>query len=236
MCNRAHASIKALKHLGNLVRGLDHMSWRLTFNAICLLVLTYGCQLWFCGKQVTLVKKLQIVQNKAVKIISGTFCTTPHKPLHQLLSILPIDLQLTKLTQNMALRLYQVLSESQLLTQLSGDWYTPHPLAFPLPTPNHAKANTTLQLLTLRAVPKGPCIDPFLNLPPGSPTWAGKVKWIPRQPDWDYPQASEALTNLCKEGQVITVFSEGIISNNLCEDSKQLGAALAVLYQNGCKW
>ena len=122
MCNRAYASIKALKLLGNLVRGLDHASWRLTFNAICLPVLTYSCQLWFHGKQVTLVKKLQIVQNKAVKIISGTFCTTPCKPLHQLLSILPMDLQLTKLTQNMALTLYQVLSESQLLTRLGGDW------------------------------------------------------------------------------------------------------------------
>ena len=83
---------------------------------------------------------------------------------------------------------------------------------------------------------KGLHIDPFPNLPPGSPTWAGKVKWIPRQLDWDYPHSSEALTNLCKEGQVITVFSKGIISNNLHEDSKQLGAALAVLYQNGCKW
>ena len=62
------------------------------------------------------------------------------------------------------------------------------------------------------------------------------MKWIPRQPDWDYPRASEALTDLCKEGQVITVFSEGIISNNLREDGKQLGAALAVLYQNGCEW
>ena len=144
ICNRACASIKALRLLSNSVRGLDHVSWRLTFNAICLLVLTYGCQLWFHGKQVTLVKKLQIVQNKAIKIISGTFCTTPCEPLHQLLSILPMDLWLTKLTQNMALRLYWVLSESQLLTQLGGDWYTPHPLAFPLPTPNHTEANTTL--------------------------------------------------------------------------------------------
>jgi hypothetical protein len=62
-CNRARASLKALQLLGNSVRGLDQARWRLAYNAICLPVLTYGCQLWFTGKQVTLVKKLQTVQN-----------------------------------------------------------------------------------------------------------------------------------------------------------------------------
>ena len=47
MCNRARASLKALQLLGNSVQGLDHTSWHLTYNGICLLVLTYGCQLWF---------------------------------------------------------------------------------------------------------------------------------------------------------------------------------------------
>ncbi|KAH9993134.1 hypothetical protein BJV74DRAFT_771184, partial [Russula compacta] len=47
MCNRARASIKALQLLGNSVRGLNHASWRLMYNTICLPVLTYGCQLWF---------------------------------------------------------------------------------------------------------------------------------------------------------------------------------------------
>ena len=46
------------------------------------------------GKQKGLVKKLQTVQNKAIRIILGTFCTMLRDPLHQLLNIFPIDLHL----------------------------------------------------------------------------------------------------------------------------------------------
>ena len=173
MCNRVHESIKALKLLGNLVRGLDHMSWRLTFNAICLLVLIYGCQLWFHGKQVTLVKKLQIVQNKAVKIISGTFCTTPCDPLHQLLSILLMDLWLTKLTQNTALRLYQVSSESQ--TPHSTQWGLVHttPTSFPSPYPKPCQGQHHPLIARLESCSKGPAYRP---LPKPSP-WLPNLGW-----------------------------------------------------------
>ena len=169
MCNRVRASIKALQLLGNLVCGLDHTSWRLAYNTIFLPVLTYSCQLWFQGKQVTLVKKLQKVQNKAIKVISRTFCTTPHKPLHQLLSILPMDLRLTMLTQNTTLWLYRVSKESQLLTCLSGNWYALQLQTLLLPTPNNTNACMTLQSLAARANPKGPCIDKFPKLPLDAP-------------------------------------------------------------------
>ena len=41
------------------------------------MVLIYGCQFWFTGKQKTLVMKLQVIQTEAVKIISIAFRTTP---------------------------------------------------------------------------------------------------------------------------------------------------------------
>jgi len=115
MCNRARATLKALQLLRNSVRGLDQARWRLAYNAICLPVLTYGCQLWFKGKQITLVKKLQTVQNDVLRLISGTFWTTPRDPLHQLLNILPMDLRLNMIVQNSALRLYRAPQQSQLL-------------------------------------------------------------------------------------------------------------------------
>jgi hypothetical protein len=127
MCNRTRASLKALQLLGNSVRGLDHGSWKLAYNAICLPVLTYGCQLWFTGKQVTLVKKLQTVQNDAVKIITGTFRTTPREPLHQLLNILPMKLRLNMTLQTAAFRLYKAPKKSQLLIRVGGAWHTPSP-------------------------------------------------------------------------------------------------------------
>jgi hypothetical protein len=62
-----------------------------------------------------LVRKLQLVQNKVVKVTSGTFHTAPRKALHQLLNIFPMNLRLTMLTQNMALHLYKLPRDSQLL-------------------------------------------------------------------------------------------------------------------------
>jgi hypothetical protein len=170
MCNRARASLKALQLLGNSVRGLDQASWRLAYSAVCLPVLTYGCQLWYTGKQKTLVKKLQTVQNDAVRIISGAFRTTPREPLHQLLTILPMDLRLDMLTQSTALRLYRVPNGSQLRRRLGEPWYDPSPEELPLPTPNDPRTNTTLRRLAAKVSPHGPRVDPFPILPEGGPT------------------------------------------------------------------
>ena len=61
-CNRARASLKALQLLASPSEGSTKLGgdWPTTPY---LPVLTYSCQLWFTGKQVTLVKKLQTVQN-----------------------------------------------------------------------------------------------------------------------------------------------------------------------------
>src|SRR5258708_29304779 len=100
--------MKALQLLGNSIHGLDFAQWRLAYNAICLPVLTYGCQLWYTGKQKGLVKMLQVVQNEAVRVISGAFHTTPREPLHQLLNVPPINLCLHLLVDNSAMQLYKL--------------------------------------------------------------------------------------------------------------------------------
>jgi hypothetical protein len=65
MCNQARASIKALMVLGNSIRGLSMANWRLVLNAVCLPVMTWGCQLWFKKEAPkVLVKMLQQVQNE----------------------------------------------------------------------------------------------------------------------------------------------------------------------------
>lgn len=233
VCNRARASLKALQLLGNSVRGLDQASWRLAYNAICLPVLTYGCQLWFRGKQVVLVKKLQTVQNDAIRIISGTFRTTPREPLHQLLTILPMDLRLSMLVQNTALRLYKVPKESQLLVRLGGAWHDPTPRDLPLPTPNRNGSTTTLRALAAKIPSDGPRIDQFPELPPDAPYWNGRVTLIPKHPEWDYSQIDSALTKSCQEGRTINIYCDAVVSNRDRDDRKQLGAASAVLYHEG---
>ena len=235
VCNRARATLKALQLLGNSVRGLDQASWRLAYSAICLPVLTYGCQLWYTGKQVTLVKKLQTVQNDAVRIISGTFRTTPREPLHQLLAILPMSLRLDMLIQSTALRLYKAPGNSQLLRRLGPAWHTPGPPTpdAPLPTPIRAGTATTLRNLASKAPPGGPHIDPFPTLPPGAPQWDGRVTLIPKQEGWDYPLVSEEIKNACHQGLTTNVYCEAILSNRDREDGRQLGAAAAMLYHKG---
>ena len=108
-CATEHGPLKALQLFGNSTRSIDFAQWRLAYNAIYLPVLTYGCQLWYTGKQRPLGSRLQTAQNEAVKITSGSFRTAPRESLRELLSILPIDLRFDMLTKTYALRLYRLL-------------------------------------------------------------------------------------------------------------------------------
>lgn len=229
MCNRSRVSIKSLKLLDNLAQGLDHASWCLAYNTIGLPILIYGCQLWYTGKQKGQVTKLPTVQNEAIRAIACALCTAPYEPFHWLLSILPMNLRLMMLTQNTALWLYRVSTESQLLRRLGGDWHTPQPQDFPLPTPNSDRAHTTLHMLAARVSLRGPCMDHFPNLPPSGPLWDGRVKWILKQVDWDYYQTTIIITNLCTKGRSINIFCDGTLSNGNHKDGKQMDAASAVL-------
>ena len=128
MCNRARASIKALQVLGNTIHGLSMANWRLVMNAVCLPVLTYGCQLWYRphGSK-GLINMLQRVQNDMVKVVAGSFHTAPREALLQLTRMLPMRLHVEKLTLTLALRLYRLPQDSQLLQRLGPLWFASHP-------------------------------------------------------------------------------------------------------------
>jgi hypothetical protein len=122
MCNRARTSIKALQVLGNSICGLSMANWRLVLNTVCLLVMTWGCQLWFCqGGTKGLVKNLQQVQNEMVKVVTGSFHTAPRETLLQITHMLLMHHFLEKLTYTSALRLYRLPSKSQLLNRLGPE-------------------------------------------------------------------------------------------------------------------
>ena len=123
MCNRARTSLKALQVLGNTHRGLSMANWQLVFNAVCLPVLSYGCQLWAAaGNYKTLTKKAQMVFNEGVKVIAGAFRTAPREALHKLTRVLLARHFFDKLTQTSTLRLYCIPPMSQLLAHLGPDW------------------------------------------------------------------------------------------------------------------
>lgn len=234
MCNRARASIKALQLLGNSVRGLDFAQWRLAYNAICLPVLTYGCQLWYTGKQKKLANKLQVVQNEGVRLIAGAFRTTPREPLHQLFNILPIDLRLRMMTDNSALRLYRLQNSSQVLLRLGVEW-SPSPQES-IPTPVRKRAKTALRALASRVSAKGKRIEAFPDLPNGAPQWDGRVSvQNPIKRD-DQAAHTEQLVNQQHLGTTPQIFISGTLSNKGRHDDKSIATAAAVLYYKQAEW
>jgi hypothetical protein len=68
------------------------------------------------------MKKVQLVFNEGVKVISGAFCTAPREPLHEILRVLPARHFLEKLIHTSALRLYRVPRGSQLMSRLGHEW------------------------------------------------------------------------------------------------------------------
>jgi hypothetical protein len=185
MCNRARASIKALQVLGSSHRRLSMANWRLVFNAVCLPVLSYGCQLWANSTKITsLMKKVQLVFNEGVKVISGAFCTAPREPLHKILRILPARHFLEKLILTSALRLYRVPRGSQLLSHLGHewdssvqtgtDWVLPGPLTVTsLNGSGRSKqCPTALEALGVRVPAEAPCADVVAVRPGRFPTGA----------------------------------------------------------------
>jgi hypothetical protein len=133
MCNWAHASIKALQVLGNTICSLSMANWHIMLTTICLPVMTWGAQLWFCTRGAKgLIAMLQQVQNDMVKVVAGSFHTAPCETLLQLTRMLPMQHFVEKLTYTSVLCLYRLPQASQLLRHLSPDWYVPGHSDFPL--------------------------------------------------------------------------------------------------------
>jgi hypothetical protein len=187
MCNRARASIKALMVLGNSIRGLSMANWRLVLNAVCLPVMTWGCQLWFKeGGTKQLVKMLQQVQNEMVKVVTGAFHTAPREPLLQITRMLPMRHFLEKLTYTSALRLYRLPRNSQLLRRLGHDWYSsghgdqPTLLLGGVDQPVNSQTlrPTVLEALARRVPSWGPRVDVVAVSPWEVPNWAAQLNYM----------------------------------------------------------
>lgn len=219
MCNRARASLKALQLLGNSVRRLSAANWQLVYNAVCLPVLTYGCQLWFTGQQKTLVKKLQAVQNEGVKLISGAFRTAPRDALHEHLRIFPMHIRLTMLTKTSALRLYRLPKQSQLLCRLDENWHRPDPEDLPSPVPTTRVERRTqarpspLESLARRVPVNGPRCNELAVTPWEAQNWGPRLQFVPR-PEGVSPQGRRiAIRMLTEEDDLALVHVVGLVTN-----------------------
>ena len=237
MCNRARASLKALQLLGNSIRGLSAANWRLVFNAVCLPVLTYGCQLWFTGQQKTLIKKLQVVQNEGVKIIAGAFRTAPRDALHEHLRIFPMHIRINMLTKTSALRLYRLPNQSQLLCRLGSDWHKPSQDDLPSPVraippkPGPRARISPLEALARRVPAAGPRCNELAVAPWEAPNWGRRLAYCPKANGVSHDGRRAAIRLMTEEGDpaVALVHVVGLITNRGRRDGKFVGAAAAVI-------
>ena len=124
MCKRASSVINRLRCLGNTVKGLSQRHFCLLYVACVFPILTYGATVWYRPhKQVkSLIRKLEVVQNKAIRMITGAFKTTLIE-LIQLRSFLPpIEVWLKKPNQQAAICLHKLPLLSPVIQYLPDIW------------------------------------------------------------------------------------------------------------------
>jgi ribonuclease HI len=152
MANRAAATTRAMKILGNTVKGMSHVQIRQLTISTIIPTLTYGCQLWW-GNRFTKsnTARLQRGLNGALRLTCRAFKTTPIKALQHISHIPPIELTIKKLCYGASIRLHRLLPSSPVLQRI------------PKPTPtihiNHREANTKITVRTPQQ-----CLSPLQRI------------------------------------------------------------------------
>ena len=242
ICNRARASLKALQVLGNTHHGLSMANWRLVFNAICLPVLSYGCQLWANSRKYKmLVKTVQGVFNEGVKVISRAFRTALREALHEITQVLPARHYLEKLTATSTLRLYHVPVTSQLQRRLGPDWCL-DPSGGPdlsnegpvIPIQRagprvRAQRPTALEALGERVPVQGPHADIVAVAPWEVPNWRARVNHMGITTPQDRKTWVNDLYRSLPASGVSIISVARTVSNKDRYDNWMVGGAAAIL-------
>src|ERR1700760_1188366 len=98
--SKAFSTIRALRMLGNSIKGLDCDARAKIFKVAALPVLTYGAPLYWkhTGKgSMTLLKKMATVQNAAARWMISAFKTTPSDACSLLAGFSPLAASLDKI-------------------------------------------------------------------------------------------------------------------------------------------
>lgn len=238
MCNRAMSKIQALTVLGNSVRGMNHANRRLAYKTIVLPVLTYGAALWYTGvRQKGLTKQMAKIQNAGLRLILGTFRTSPTAALHHIGSILPIPLLLERTLDNMAICLRTLPRHAQPIVRLAEPWNR-GPVQGPTHSKSRTKKLTNLQQLATRAHFTLD-IDERTN-PYATPPWQLGNIWGCRLTFSSYaPRDKDVRKQLIRnireceskatvDPTVINIFTDG--SRHLVGDEFKTGAAFTAFY------
>jgi hypothetical protein len=243
MCNQARVSIKVLQVLGNTIRGLSMANWRLVLNAVCLLVLAYGSQLWYLtGAAKGLLQMVQRVQNDMVRQVTGVFRMAPRESLLHITRMMPMRHYIEKLTYTSALRLYRLPRAPQLLCHLGTDWFVPGQGDLPLPVPRSCvlpgKCNqrpTALEALALKVPSSGPKVDMVAIAPWEVPNWVERVSYMGMENPCVRKTWIRDLTEAVKGSNTMLIHLASATLNREAEGLGVVGCAAATYSRGGAE-
>ena len=107
-------------------------------------ILTYASPVWFRPDrpQLTLLKRMDSVQNIGLHLITGAFRTTPVPALHALSHMPPMEVTLAKLSRSASIRLLKLPFSSLVAQRLPNTWRNNTLGDAPFPTLSHLPNNT----------------------------------------------------------------------------------------------
>ena len=98
--SKASRAMEALRMLGNSMSGINQYCLRQFYLCAILPIATYGSIAFWDGKSSTVKNTLERAQNKALRLITGAFKTTPIQALEIEASIPPINITLDYYTKH----------------------------------------------------------------------------------------------------------------------------------------
>ena len=118
MCKRASSVLNGICCLGNTIWGLSQQHLHLLYITCVFPILTYGVTVWYWEhKSVkTLLRKMEVIQNKAIRLVTGAFRTTP------IAFLPPIEIWARKLIQQAAIRLHKLPTLCPVIQHLPDIW------------------------------------------------------------------------------------------------------------------
>jgi hypothetical protein len=114
---KANSALRGLYMLGNTMKGLSANHFHLLYMQTICPIINYAAPVWFSGTT-SQIRTLIIVQNKALRLISAAFRTSPTYALEIETAIPPLDIHLKITIQNAAIRLNKLAKRSPIIQRL----------------------------------------------------------------------------------------------------------------------
>jgi hypothetical protein len=167
----------AMRLLGNTVRGLRPLLFRHLHVTVIIPIMTYASPVWFTGRpgQKEILHKLEVAQNKSLRLGLAAFKTTPVRALQVEAAILPITQRLELQMSQAALRFNRLHPAHPILQRLAPAWRNgapPVPIPPLLYRPRLEKKRTRLQHVASKSSPTYERSIPLLY-PPWDTTLSG---------------------------------------------------------------